>query len=74
MYYIKLFIILLIQTCITKLDVKIFYDCLCPDSIRFFINNISDLKDSELYTKINLSLFPGALEKFEDNSLSYYFI
>jgi interferon gamma-inducible protein 30 len=69
---IKLFLILFIQICLclTKVDVKIFYDSLCPDSIRFFINNVSDIKGSELYSKINLSIIPGALEKYEGDSLT----
>jgi interferon gamma-inducible protein 30 len=63
------FLILLIYTLNAKLKsnkitIKIFYDTLCPDSVRLFQNNMGKLIKSDLYKMIDLSLIPGALQQY----------
>ena len=58
-----------------KIDIKIFYDVLCGDSVRVFKSSIEPYyKNTEFQSRINLVLIPGAKMTFEtsDGSDVYF--
>lgn len=59
-----------IEVNVKKIDIKIYYDSLCSDSVylfrttlKNFYNNLDDFKD-----RVNFNLYPGGLEQYSNDN------